>query len=382
MSIYLDNAATTFPKPEQVYLAMDSTFRGVGVAPGRGVYKQGIDASRIFFEAREAISTLIGCSDPSRVVFTHNATAALNLAVTGLLKPGDHVVTTSMEHNALARPIYEANKKGVEVTWVNGDKDGYVSSESIISALRPNTKLVAMIHCSNVTGAVNSLYEIGNFLKGKDLFFLVDAAQSLGIIPIDVNNMSIDLLAASGHKGIFGSLGTGFLYVGKDVELNPLILGGTGNNSSSLEQPESLPERFESGTMNTPAIAALKVGVDFVLSKGLDLILEKEMLLIDKLLNGLSEIPYIILYNKQNRLPRGNVVSFNVKNLDPSYIGFCLGQEYGINVRTGLHCAPLAHKTIGTFPEGTVRVSPGFFNSKEDIEFFLSAIRNIVKNRK
>ncbi len=378
MSIYLDNAATSFPKPEAVYLAVEHALREIGVGPGRGSHRQGLAASRLVFEAREAIAGLFGVGDSARVIFTHSATEALNLAVNGLLKPGDHVVTTTMEHNSLARPLHLAEQSGVEVTWVAGDKSGMVESRQIAAAMRGNTRLVAITHCSNVTGAIQPIDEIGALTKKAGIRLLVDAAQSAGSIPIDVNALGIDLLAVPGHKGLFGPQGTGFLYIAEGVELRPLLVGGTGGFSTSVEQPDTLPERFESGTMNTPGIAGLKAGVEFVRSTGVAAIRAKEILMVNQLLEGLKAIPGVVPYAPGSAEMRGGLVSFTIAGHDPAEIGFRLDSEYDIAVRVGLHCAPSAHRTIGTYPGGTVRVSPGYFSSEQDIETFLRALGSIV----
>lgn len=378
MPIYLDNAATTFPKPEEVYRAVDRTLRGVGVASGRGGHRQGIEAARIVTETRDAVAALIGARDSSRIVFTHSTTEALNMAVKGVLKPGDHVISTSMEHNSLARPLHNAVAAGVEITWVAGDSDGYVAVDDIIAAISPSTRLVAMTHCSNVTGAVNQVEVIGPILKEKGILFLVDGAQSAGSIPVDVSGMNIDLFAAPGHKGLYGPPGTGFLYIGHGVEMEPLLLGGTGGGSTGLQQPTSLPEGFESGTMNTPAIAGLLAGAGFVSARGVDEIHSYELMLTGRLLRGLAAIPGIRVFNGDCKRPRCAVVSFIVDGLDPATIGYRLDTDYGISVRVGLHCSPLAHRTIGTFPEGTVRVSPGPLNSESDIDKFIEAMESIT----
>lgn len=379
MSIYLDNAATSFPKPEAVYRAVEHALRGIGAGPGRGSHRRGLMASRLVFEAREAIAGLFGAGDSARVIFTHSATEALNLAVNGLLKPGDHVVSTTMEHNSLVRPLHLAGQNGVEVTWVAGDKSGVVESRQIASAIRGNTRLVAITHCSNVTGAIQPIGEIGSLTRKTGTRLLVDAAQSAGAVPIDVNSLGIDLLAVPGHKGLFGPQGTGFLYIAEGVELRPLLVGGTGGYSASVEQPDTLPERFESGTLNTPGIAGLKAGVEFVLSTGVAAIRAKETALVTQLLEGLKAIPGVVPHAPACAEMRGGVVSFTAAGHDPAEIGFRLDNEYDIAVRVGLHCAPSAHRTIGTYPGGTVRVSPGYFSSEQDIETFLGALRSLVK---
>jgi len=379
MSIYLDNAATTFPKPEQVYCAVDHALREIGVGPGRGGYRQGLAASRLVFEARETIAGLFGINDSARVIFTHSATEALNLAVKGLLKPGDHVISTTMEHNSLVRPLQLAEQSGVQVTWVSGDQSGLVESRQIAAAIRADTRLVAVTHCSNVTGAILPVGEIGAMTRKAGIRFLLDAAQSAGTLPIDVNALNIDLLAAPGHKGLFGPQGTGFLYIGEEIDLRPLLAGGTGGGSSSDGQPDTVPERFESGTLNTPGIAGLKAGVEFVRTTGTAAIRGKEAELVTQLLEGLRGIPGVITHTPDSEEMRGGVISFTMTGHDPAEIGFHLDNEYDIAIRVGLHCSPAAHRTIGTFPAGTIRVSPGYFNTSEDIEIFLKALSTIVR---
>ncbi|GFO57221.1 cysteine desulfurase [Geomonas sp. Red276] len=379
MSLFLDNAATSYPKPETVYRAIDAAMREIGVAPGRGGYRQSLAAARTVFETRSTLADFFGVPDSSRLVFTHSATESLNIAVSGLLKPGDHVVTTSMEHNALVRPLHLLRGRGVEVTFVQADREGRVSERDIAAAMRPGTRLVAVTHCSNVSGTIQPVGEIGKVARQGGALFLVDAAQSAGYLPIDVTELGIDLLAAPGHKGLFGPPGTGILAIGEGVELEPLLVGGTGGNASSLEQPEVLPERFESGTLNTPALAGLKAGVDFIRETGLEVIRAKEKLLVGILLEGLSALPEVLLYG-----PRGNdhggAVSFNLDGRDASEVAFLLDAEYGIAVRAGLHCAPEAHRTLGSYPGGTVRVSPGFFNTEEDIAFFLQSLAGLARS--
>ena len=378
MGLYLDNAATTFPKPEPVYQAVDRALREIGAGPGRGGYARGIAASRLVFEAREILAEFFGITDSSRLVFTHSATESLNLAVSGLLRPGDHVVTTSMEHNSLVRPLHRAAGSGVEVTWVEADRDGLVDSRRIGAAIRPGTRLVALAHCSNVTGTIQPVEEIARLARQSGALLLVDAAQSAGGVGMDVRRMGIDLLAAPGHKGLFGPQGTGLLYVAEGVDLEPLLVGGTGGQSAGPEQPAAMPERFESGTLNTSGIAGLKAGVEFIMATGLDSIREKETGLVAHLLEGLGSIPDVTVHGPRTAAERCSVVSFTVAGKDPALIGFHLDRDFDICVRVGLHCAFSAHRTIGTFPGGTVRVSPGYFNTEEDIDLFLKALRAIL----
>lgn len=381
MSLYLDNAATTFPKPETVYTSMDRVLRETGVSPNRGGYRQSLDASRILFEARESLAELFNVSDSSRFIITHSATESLNLAVKGLLIPGDHVVTTTMEHNSLARPLHEVSQGGVDLTWVSGDENGYVSVESILEAVTPRTRLVAMTHCSNVTGALNPAAELGSILKKRGVTFLLDASQSAGSVPIDIPAMNVDLFAAPGHKGIYGPQGTGFLCIAEDMHIRPLMVGGTGGVSSELTPSDELPERFESGTHNIAGIAGLKAAVDFIVSMGIENIQRDEMILVNRLVEGLLAINGVKVINMNLAKPRGSVVSFTCDGIDPSTVGFTLDKDFDIAVRVGLHCAPLAHRTIGTFPEGTVRVSPGIFNTSEDIDAFLAAMNVIASGK-
>jgi len=377
MSLFLDNAATSFPKPDSVYRAMDAAMREIGVAPGRGGYRQSLDAARLVFEARSALAGFFGVSDSSRLIFTHSATESINIAVNGLLKPGDHVVSTSVEHNALLRPLHLMRSRGVEVSFVRADSFGVVSEREIARALRPNTRLVALAHCSNVTGAVQPIGEIARTARRGGALFLVDAAQSAGYFSIDAEAVGIDLLAAPGHKGLFGPPGTGILAVAEGLMLEPLLVGGTGGNASSPDQPEQMPERLESGTTNTPGIAGLKAGLDFVQETGMEVIRAKGKQLIEQLLEGLSAIPGIRIYGPR-RGERGSALSFNVEGHDPAALGFLFDTGYQISVRAGLHCAPDVHRSIGSYPAGTVRVSPGFFNSPDDIAFFLKALHEIV----
>lgn len=377
MSLFLDNAATSFPKPDSVYQAIDAVMREVGVAPGRGGYRQSLAAARIVFDARAALAKFFGVSDSSRLVFTHSTTESINVVLNGLLKPGDHVVSTSVEHNALLRPLNLLMGRGVEVTFVQSDRFGVVSAKDVAAAIRPGTRLVALAHCSNVTGAIQPVAEIAQAAKKAGALVLVDAAQSAGLLPIDVEGMGIDFLAAPGHKGLLGPAGTGILTVAAGITLEPLIAGGTGSNSSSAEQPEQMPERLESGTINTAAIAGLKAGLDFVLETGLETIRAKEQLLVDQLVEGLRATPRVTVYGP-DRGERGAAVSFNVEGHDPAALGFLFDHRFDISVRPGLHCAPDAHRSIGSYPQGTVRVSPGFFNTEEDIAFFLKALREII----
>ena len=265
---YLDNAATSYPKPPEVIAAMTTYLTTVGIGTGRGSHRQVLAANRMVFEARERIATLFNLADSSRVIFTHSCTESLNLAVTGLLRPGDHVVTTTMEHNALVRPLHRLTRSGIAVTKVPCDRNGFLNPCDVAAVLRPETRLIALSHCSNVTGVIQPVAEIGRLARSCGIVFLLDAAQSAGCLSLDVKELSVDLLAAPGHKGLLGPQGTGFLYIAPGLELEPLLVGGTGGASTDPDQPTASPERYESGTPNTPGIAGLSTGVELLLREG------------------------------------------------------------------------------------------------------------------
>lgn len=380
MTTYLDNAATSFPKPEAVYRAVDKTLRFVGANPGRGGHRLALEASRIVLAAREAVSGFFGISDAARIAFTANGTEAINLALFGLLRPGDRVVTSTMEHNAVIRPLRALQDRGVTVVKVPADRRGFVDPAAIRQACAEKTRMVVLSHCSNVTGTLQPIEEIGPWCRREGILFLVDAAQSAGYFAVDVEAMGIDLLAVPGHKGLMGPQGTGFLYVREGLTLLPLIYGGTGGNSHSELPPEEMPERLESGTLNTPGLAGLRAGVDFLRQEGLTALRARENELIARLIQGLAEIPGCRIYGPLDSRFHGGALSFNLAGRDPAEVGFLLDRDHGIFSRVGLHCAPDAHRTIGTFPRGTVRVSPGYFTAAEEIERLLAALSNMVSH--
>ena len=375
--VYLDNAATSYPKPESVYKRIDHILRHIGGNPGRSGHRMAMDASRVIFEARESAARLFNIKDASRVAFTKNATEAINIAFKGILRPGDHVVTTSIEHNAVVKPLKRMEGQGVKVTRVTTDKDGRVSPVEIENAITKHTKLVSVVHASNVFGTVMPVAEIGKICRKKNILFMVDAAQTAGAMPIDVETFNVDILAATGHKSLFGPQGTGLVYVKQGVEPAPLIDGGTGEDDELIE----IPDRLEAGTMNTPGIGGLGAGIEFLLKERVEKIRQYEEELIRQILEGLSDIKGIEIIGPSDEKNRTHLVSFNIEGKDPSDIGYRLDNEFGIMTRCGLHCAPYAHKTAGTYPHGAVRVSPGYFNTQKEIEEFLKAIREIAKDR-
>lgn len=382
-SLYLDNAATSFPKPESVYQAVMYAMRDVGVSPGRGGYRRSLEASRLLFQAREAVASLFNIQDSSRVVFTANATAALNQALYGTLKAGDHVLTSSMEHNSLLRPLMALRRHaGIEVSIVPAAADGRISPDDVRRMLQPNTRMLAISHVSNVCGAIQDITRLSAICREAGILLLLDAAQSAGVLPLDVQASSIDLLAAPGHKALLGPQGTGVLYVAGHLELTPLMTGGTGSSSSSEEQPDLLPDGLESGTHNLPGIAGLLAGIDFIRTTGMAVIAQHEKELAEYVRQLLSSQRDIVLFGPQGTPDRSSVVSFAVNGIDSSLIAAELDHGYDIAVRSGLHCAPRAHQTLGTFPQGTVRVSPGWFTTREDIAFFADAVIQCINKLK
>ncbi|TLM67231.1 MAG: aminotransferase class V-fold PLP-dependent enzyme [Deltaproteobacteria bacterium] len=381
MTVYLDNAATSFPKPEPVCLAVDRAMRTGAANPGRGGYRLSLEAGRTVLAARAAAAGLVGCTDPARIVFVANATEAINLALFGVLEPGDRVVTTTMEHNAVVRPLRALADRGVEVVRVPAGADGFVNPADFKAACTPGTRLAVMTHCSNVTGTVQAIEEIGPWCRSRGILFLVDAAQSAGLFPIDVAAMAIDLLAVPGHKAIMGPPGTGFLCVGEGVELRPLLYGGTGTRSMSDAQPLELPERLESGTLNVIGLAGLHAALEFLQEIGLNRLRAHERDLLRQLMAGLSRLPAVRMYGPDDPARHGGALSFTIDGLDPATAGYRLDEEFDIGVRVGLHCAPDAHRTIGTFPEGTIRVSPGWFTTPDQIDRFLAAVTTLAAGR-
>lgn len=377
--IYLDNAATTWPKPETVYDAVLDVMKNKAGNPGRSGHSMSLSAGKVLDEARFATSRFFGVKDPSRIVFTYNATDSLNLAINGSLTAGDHVITSSMEHNSVTRPLEYLSEKGVEYTKIKMDPVLGVNPEDVKSAIRGNTKLVAVTHASNVTGTINPIRAIGEICRNEGIVFLVDGSQSAGIIPIDVDSMYIDLLAFPGHKGLFGPSGTGGLYIRDGISVAPSRYGGTGVHSELPLQPSEMPFMYESGTLNVPGLAGLDAGIKFISEKSMLSIREHEIKLTNLLLDGLKGIDGVKIYGPRDGEERAAVVSINIEGADPMEASLILDTSFGIAVRAGLHCAPDAHKTLGTLDiGGTIRISPGFFNTEKDIEQCLEGIAAIA----
>ncbi len=380
--IYFDNAATSWPKPDNVRAALSEYFGEAGGNPGRSGHRMSVAAARLIEEARELLAGLFRVTDPSRIVFTHNATHALNLAIYGLfhggiVRPGDHVVTTSVEHNSVMRPLRHLESLGVGLAVAACASDGSLDPERVRSALQPNTRLVVSTHASNVTGGILPVEALGALAHDHGAIFLLDASQSAGSISIAVHEIGVDLLAFTGHKGLQGPTGTGGLYIREGVELDPLIRGGTGSQSAFEGQPEFLPDAYESGTPNTIGLAGLAAAVRFLSEIGIETVMRHERELLAQFLEGCAKIPGVLIYGTGDLAKRCGIVSFNIAGATPSEVSLMLDESFGIMSRPGLHCAPAAHRTLRTFPTGTVRFSFGWFNTTREIEEALQALREI-----
>jgi cysteine desulfurase family protein len=380
--IYLDNAATSWPKPEAVYKAVDHYLREIGGPNGRSGYREALEANRIIERARNGVAELIGASDARHVVFGFNGTDVLNLAIRGIVRPGDHVVTTVCDHNSVLRPLRALHESaGVEVTYVPCDAQGVVSPDEVRAAMRPGTRLVAVVHASNVTGAIQPVAEIAKVVRESDAYYLIDAAQSLGHVPFDVDEFGADLLAAPGHKGLLGPLGTGVLYIrpGVERELQPLRCGGTGSRSEEDRQPDILPDKYEPGNHNLPGLAGLAAATDVLRSKTIEAIHAHHTRLTSHLLEGLSDVPGLTIHGPQTTANRTSVVSITLEGYDPQELAAMLDASQGIQSRAGLHCAPRMHEALGTTAGGgTLRLSPGFSTTVDEIDLAAAAIQEIA----
>jgi cysteine desulfurase/selenocysteine lyase len=387
--VYLDNAATTFPKPDVTHEAVHDFYKNAGVNPGRTGCDLALEAEKMIQETRKKFSAFFNPSlaaagkekDPNRLCFTLNATMSLNLIVNGTLGPGDHVVTTMVEHNSVIRPVNHKVKDGAEATFVVPDGEGYVDPEDIRKAIKKNTKLVIVNHASNVTGVVQDLEAIGAVCREEGVPFAVDTAQSAGVIPVDMAACNISFLAFTGHKGLFGPTGTGGLCVADDAEIRGTVYGGTGVRSAHPYHLEEYPYRLEAGTLNLAGIAGLAAGLGWVIEKGPDAIHNGEMDLLATLQNGFSEIKGVKIWGTTNLERRVATMSVTVANYDAADVGTILDVEYGVLTRTGLHCAPLIHQHHGSAPRGTVRFSVGPFNTEEHVQAAVKAVAEIAADR-
>ena len=382
--IYLDNASTSFPKAPTVATAMSNYITNRGININRGSYALAYDVEDIIYTTRQRLNTLFNGHNPSHVIFTQNVTMSLNIVIKGLLKAGDHVLVSSMEHNAVMRPLTQLLDKGITFDIIPCDKTGSIQLESMDSLIRPNTVAMIINHASNVCGTIQPLESIGSICKAHNLQFIVDTAQTAGVIPIDVKACHIDALCFTGHKGLLGPQGIGGIILTKEMAqtLTSLIAGGTGSFSHLETMPTHMPDAFESGTLNLPGIIGLNEGLAYIESQGMENIHNHELVLTQSFLEGLQSIDGINIVGKQNIQDRTAVVSIAIDGMDPASIAYELESTYHIMTRVGLHCAPRAHQTLGTYPEGTVRFSFGYANTLKDVESALSALHRIAKNTK
>ncbi len=380
MNVYLNNAATTQTKPECVYTDMDEFMRNICAISGRSANSRAIQAGRIITDTRERLAALFGISDSSKIVFTLNCTEALNLAIKGLLQEGDHVISTPLEHNSVMRPLNAlVSERNITLSAACADASGITDPDSIRKLIRPETRLIVMTHASNVCGAIQPVEECGRIAREHNIPLLVDAAQTAGHLPIDLERMNIDMLAFSGHKGLMGPQGVGALCMNKQLNLCPLKQGGTGSRSSEEVQPEFLPDRFESGTPNTPGIAGLGAALEFILKTGVDSIQKKITQTSQWFLQGLESVDGLTVYGPDDMARNIGVFAFRIKDMDPATAAMELEERFSITTRAGLQCAPSAHRLIGTFPDGTVRASIGYFTTREEIEYTVKSLQQLCR---
>jgi len=382
-SIYLDNGATTFPKPKEVSDAVYEYMTSIGANVNRGTYSSAFSLEGLVYDTRQMLADMFGAENCKNVVFTKNITESLNFVLKGYLKPGDHVLTSSMEHNAVMRPLVQLEKQGIEFDRIPCNRKGELELDKMEGLLKSNTKAVVMLHASNLCGTVMPFKEVGEFCKAHGLKFFADVAQTAGVMPIDMNEMNIDALCFTGHKSLLGPQGIGGFILKEDMisEIEPLISGGTGSLSNSEEIPDFMPDRFESGTMNLPGIVGLHAALEWINKTGIDNIRDHELKLTGRFIDGLMpmvESGDIIIAGKTELEGRTGVVSIQPQNADPAAIAFALDSEYGIMTRVGLHCTPAAHKSLGTYPTGTIRFSFGYWNTEEEVDIALDAIRTLL----
>ena len=382
MQIYVDNAATTFPKPNSVYNEMMNYMTTIGGNPGRGASTSSLKGNKLIFQCRHALCKLFNYDDTKNVVFTSNITMSLNMLIKGSVKPGWHVITSSMDHNSTLRTLKELELQGIiELDILQCNSLGLIDINQLKNTIKENTKLVVLSHASNIIGTIQPLEIIGSICKEKGIFFVVDSAQTAGVLNVDFKALNCSALAFTGHKSLLGPQGIGGFIIDDDLNniCSSLIVGGTGSSSSDILQPNFLPDKFESGTLNTPGIVGLLAGINFLQKEGISTIKEHEEYLTQKFIDGILNIESMKVYGDFSAVNRTSTVSVNSSVLDNSELGYILDSEYNIITRTGLHCAPLAHKTIGTYPSGTLRLSFGYFNDEKDVDYILKSIDEIVK---
>jgi cysteine desulfurase family protein len=379
MEVYLDNAATSWPKPPEVYVAVDSYMRDVGASPGRSGHRQAMEANRIVYAARRELAGLLGAPDDENIIFTLNATDGLNMALKGILQAEDHVITSALEHNAVMRPLMGmADRMGIDLTVIPYDPILGMDPEAVQKSIRKNTRCIVMTHASNVSGRILPAEEMGRIARKNGLILIVDGAQTAGALPVDVQKMGAHIFAFTGHKSLLGPQGTGGIYIERGLSLAPWREGGTGSRSASDRQPDFLPDALEAGTPNTPGIAGLLAGVSFISAKTPESIHKHEQTLRERMWIGLTAIPGVHLCAPITGGDTVGVLSFSVEGMDPGQLGDDLDRQFGIACRTGLHCAPHAHRALGTYPDGTIRFSFGIFNTVAEVDYTVDAIRQLI----
>ena len=377
--IYLDNAATTMHKPKKVIDAVICAMSSMGNA-GRGANEASLSASRIIYDTREKLCRFFHGENPRQIVFTNNSTESLNIAIKGLLNPGDHVITTMLEHNSVLRPLYEMKEKGVELTIIESDKNGRFRLEDMEAAIRPNTKMIVCTNGSNLTGNYVPLKPVGELAKKHDILFVVDASQTAGVFPIDVQDMMIDVLCFTGHKGLLGPQGTGGMYVKEGIKIRPLKTGGSGVQTYSKTHPAEMPTALEAGTLNGHGIAGLHAAMSYLEETGVDHIRAREQELMWRFYEGVKDIPEITIYGDFSTKERCAIVTLNIGEYDSSEVSDALLTEYSISTRPGGHCAPLMHEALGTVEQGAVRFSFSHYNTEEEVDTAIEAVRELAKD--
>ncbi len=382
MQIYVDNAATTFPKPNSVYNEIMNYMTTIGGNPGRGASTSSLKGNKVIFQCRYELCKLFNYDDTKNVIFTSNITMSLNMLIKGSVKPGWHVITSSMDHNSTLRTLKDLELKGlIELDILQCNSLGLIDINEFKNTIKDNTKLVVLSHASNIIGTIQPLEAIGSICKENDIFFIVDSAQTAGVLNVDFKSLNCSALAFTGHKSLLGPQGIGGFIIDDSFNdiCSSLIVGGTGSSSSDIIQPEFLPDKFESGTLNTPGIVGLLAGIKFLQKEGISRIKEHEEYLTQLFIDGVLNIETMKVYGDLSASNRTSTVSINSSILDNSDLGYILDSEYNIITRTGLHCAPLAHKTIGTYPSGTLRFSFGYFNDEKDVDYILKSLDEIIK---
>ena len=384
MTVYFDNGSTSFPKAPNVAEAVGELLKEGSFNINRGIYKEASSLAEKVFSTRERLCRLFNFENPSNVIFTNNITYALNMVIRGFLRPGDHVIVSSMEHNAMMRPLFQLSRYGVEFSVAEADREGVLAPEKIEELIKPNTKAVMMLTASNVCGTMLPIEEAGEICRRRGLKFVVDSAQTAGAFPIDMEKMNIDALCFTGHKSLRGPQGIGGFVVKDEMAslIEPIIAGGTGSISDSEEIPQFLPDKFEAGTMNIPGIVGLNEALIYLEKVGLEETAKKELFITERFLNKALSIPEVNVTGKKDMKGRAPIVSLTFNTMDNAEAAFLLENNYGIMTRCGLHCAPRAHKTLGTFPEGTVRFSFSPFNTEEEVDYTINAINEIVRGKR